>query len=522
MNAHHHMTGRLLQFVVAAFVVLTTGCASLPPPEDRVASAALTDTGDTLAGRAVAGLVGAHPGRSGIHKFPEPHDAFAARVLLADAAQKSLDAQYFIWHGDQVGMLLFEALWKAAGRGVRVRLLLDDANTSGLDPTLAALGAHSNIELRLYNPFPNRGSRAIGYMTEFGRLNRRMHNKSFTADNQVTVIGGRNVANEYFGAAGAISFADIDVLAIGPVVHEVSKEFDLYWNSASAYPAAQFVGTPGPDGAASLVAGFSVTHADPVAVDYLKAVSESSLISDIAKGQLEVDWVSAEVLHDDPAKTLDAAERTDVLLFPELVKHMGRPEKSFDIVSPYFVPGDDGTRRLAELARRGVKVRVLTNSLASSDESVVHAGYMKRRQDLLRAGVALYELKPTELKGALKVQGRFGAGKVAGLHAKTYAVDRARIFVGSFNFDQRSARLNTEMGVVIDSPSFAGQLATFFDTEVHDIAYEVRLAPRGDGLIWIERTAAGEEKRYDVDPETDWSKRFGVGILSSLPIDWLL
>ena len=514
---------RVLSCFLAALVVLATGCASLPPPQDRVASVALTDTAATRLGQGVAPLVAAHPGLSGIHKFPEPHDAFAARVLLAGAAEKTLDAQYFIWNGDQVGYLMFEALWKAAERGVRVRLLLDDANTSGLDPTLAALAAHPNIELRLYNPFTQRGSRALGYMTDFGRLNRRMHNKSFTADNQISVVGGRNIANEYFGAGSGIGFADIDVLAIGPVVHEVSKEFDLYWNSASAYAAAAFVGTPGPDGAANLQAQFAATHADPVAVDYIKAVKETSLIADLLKHQLALEWTTALVMHDDPAKTLDTADRKDVLLFPELMKKLGRPEKSFDIVSPYFVPGDEGTAVLTEMARRGVKVRILTNSLASSDESIVHAGYMQRRRDLLQAGVALFELKPTATEeDALQVKGRFGSGKVAGLHAKTYAVDRARIFVGSFNFDQRSARLNTEMGIVIDSPLFAGQLGALFDSGIQDLAYEVHLAPQGDKLYWTERTSSGEEKRYEDDPQTDWFKRWGVGFMSHLPIEWLL
>ncbi len=513
---------RILAAAVATLALLT-GCASLPPPQDRIASTAFTDTAETRMGRTVAPTVAAHPGLSGIHKFPEPHDAFAARVLLAAAAQRSLDAQYFIWYGDEVGNLLFEALWKAAERGVRVRLLLDDANTSGLDPTIAALDAHPNFEVRLYNPFAYRGSRALGYLTDFTRLNRRMHNKSFTVDNQVTVVGGRNIANEYFGAGSGIGFADLDVLAVGPVVQEVSKEFDLYWNSASAYRAADLVGTAAPDGAASLEARFAATHGDPVAVDYVKAVRGSTLVTELQTRQLALEWTPARVLYDDPAKTLDTAERTDVLLFPELMKRLGRPEKSFDIVSPYFVPGDEGTPLLAELARRGVKVRVLTNSLAASDESIVHAGYMKRRRDLLLAGVALYELKPTAIhERDLKVKGQFGSGKAAGLHAKTYAVDRARIFVGSFNFDLRSARLNTEMGVVIDSPMFAGQLATFFDTSVPQLAYEVRLAPTGDGLIWIERTASGEEKRYDVDPETDGFKRWKVEVLSTLPIDWLL
>jgi putative cardiolipin synthase len=405
---------------------------------------------------------------------------------------------------------------------VRVRLLLDDGGTSGIDPTLAALNAHANIEVRLYNPFTVRGSRALGYLSDFQRLNKRMHNKSFTADNQASVIGGRNIANEYFGAAGAIGFADLDVVVVGPVVQQVSTQFDRYWNSASAYPAAEFVGPADADGAARLQAAFAQTSADPVSVDYLKAVRESAVLAQLLERRLELEWTTAQVLYDDPAKTLDGSARTDVLLFPALMERMGRAQKSFDIVSPYFVPGDQGTVLLADLARRGVKVRVLTNSLASSDERVVHAGYMKRRHDLLRAGVVLYELKPAANKEVLKVKGRFGAGKVAGLHAKTYAVDGERIFVGSFNFDQRSARLNTEMGVVLDSRSGAGELAELFDSEVLELAYEVRLAPQGEGLLWIERSASGEEKRYDVDPETDWSQRFKVGFLAGLPIDWLL
>jgi len=512
----------LLSLLVVALAALFRGCDSLPPPRDRTATTARTDTADTRLAQDVGPLVAANPGRSGFHRLPEAHDAFAARMLLAGAAQKTLDAQYYIWNGDQVGTLLFEALWKAAERGVRVRLLLDDANTKGNDPTIAVLDAHPNIEVRLYNPFTQRFSRTLAYLTDFGRLNRRMHNKSFTVDNQVAVVGGRNIANEYFGAGEGLGFADIDVLAIGPVVREVSKQFDLYWNSASAYPAAAFVGAPGPDGAAKLQARFARTHADPVSVDYLKAVHEAPLLTELQGRRLAFEWTTAEVIHDDPAKTLDTADRTDVLLFPTLVKRIGRPEKSLDLISPYFVPGDEGTKALADLARRGVKVRILTNSLASSDESVVQAGYRHRRPDLLRAGVELYELKPGANKGSLEVRGRFGAAKVAGLHAKVYAADRARYFVGSYNYDQRSARLNTEMGLVIDSPLFAGQIADLFDKEFRESAYEVRLSPDGKGLQWIERSGSGTELRYDVDPETSWFKRFGVDVMSAFPIEWLL
>ena len=242
---------RMLLLLLAACAVLATGCASLPPPQDRSASSAPADTADTRLARAIAPLLAAHPGLSGIHAMPDAYDGFAARVVLAAAAQRSIDAQYFVWHDDQVGMLLFEALWTAAERGVRVRVLIDDGGTSGIDATLAALAAQPDIELRLYNPLVQRGSRALGYLSDFQRLNKRMHNKSFTVDNQASVVGGRNIANEYFGAAGAIGFADLDVLAVGPVVQQVSKEFDRYWNSASAYPAAAFVGAPAADAPAS-------------------------------------------------------------------------------------------------------------------------------------------------------------------------------------------------------------------------------------------------------------------------------
>ncbi|HEY3180004.1 MAG TPA: phospholipase D family protein [Casimicrobiaceae bacterium] len=500
---------------------MITGCASLPSLEGRTATYALADTAGTRLGSAVAPSVAANPGKTGIHALPDPHDAFAARVLLAAATEKSIDVQYFIWHGDQVGYLLFEALWQAAERGVRVRLLLDDLNTRGLDPTIAALDAHPNIEVRLYNPFVQRDARALNFLTDFTRMNRRMHNKSFTADNQVSVVGGRNIGNEYFGAASGVGFVDLDVLALGMAVRDVSKEFDLYWNSASAYPAMSFVGAPGPEAAANLKATFSAMRADPESVAYLESVRETPLIRDLLNKQLVLEWTNAQLVYDDPAKTLDTTARTDVLLFPELVRTLGRPDKGLDLVSPYFVPGAEGTTALEALARTGVKVRILTNSLAASDVKPVHAGYAKRRQDLLRAGVQLYELKPTAAKGSDESKARFGASSSAALHAKTFAVDRNRIFVGSFNFDPRSALLNTEMGLVIESPTLAQRLTAFFDTEVPTAAYEVRLAPEGRDLEWIEQTPSGG-KRYDTDPGTSWILRRQVDILSMLPIEWLL
>jgi putative cardiolipin synthase len=514
-------TNRVLAWAIAALASLIAGCATRPPPSGRVATTAFVDTAETQLARAVAPGVAAHPGSTGIHSLPDPRDAFAARILLAGAAAKSLDVQYYIWHGDTVGYLVFEALWRAAGRGVRVRLLLDDHNTKGLDRTIATLDAHPNIEVRLYNPYVQREARALAFATDFARLNRRMHNKSFTADNQVSIVGGRNIGNEYFGVGSGVGFVDLDVLAIGPAVREVSKEFDLYWNSPSAYSASGFVGASAPEAAASLEATFAATRADPEAVVYLDALRTTALLRDLLDRRLGFEWTTAELVYDDPAKTLDTTDRVDVRLFPDLMRIIGRPARSLDLVSPYFVPGAEGTAALSALAQAGVDVRILTNSFAASDERSVHAGYAKRRHDLLRAGVRLYELKPTSAPGTRGSKDGFGTSSAVALHAKTFAVDRRRIFVGSFNFDQRSARLNTEMGLVIASPALAERLGAFFDVEVPGTAYEVRLKPDGRDLEWIERTPSGEQ-RYDADPGSSWFQRRAVDFLSILPIEWLL
>jgi putative cardiolipin synthase len=510
---------RFVTPAIAALLAVATGCASLPPPQGRTETYALEGTQETRLGRALAAHVGGRPGITGVHALPQPRDAFATRILLAGAADRSIDVQYYIWHGDEVGLLMFEALWQAAERGVRVRMLLDDMPTKGLDSTLAALDAHQNIEVRLYNPMVQRGVRALNFVADFERVNKRMHNKSFTVDNQITVVGGRNIGNEYFAAGSGMVFADLDVAAVGAVVPAVSKQFDLYWNSPSAYPAAQFVGANGD--AALLKAKFADNRAGPDAVAYIEAVRATPVVRDILDGRLTFEWTTAQVVNDDPAKTLDTTARTDVLLFPELMRAMGRPERALDLITPYFVPGDGGTAALVEMAKRGVAVRILTNSLSASDVSAVHAGYAKRRATLLRGGVKLYELKPTAGRDAPDATLGVGSSGSAGLHAKTFAVDRARVFVGSFNFDPRSARLNTELGLVFDSTTLAQRMADGFDRQVPLVAYEVRLGPDGESLQWIDRTPAGE-RHYDTEPRTGWWTRFKINVLSVLPIEWLL
>ncbi|HWZ71141.1 MAG TPA: phospholipase D family protein [Casimicrobiaceae bacterium] len=513
---------RTLSIVVVAFVILISGCASLPALEGRTTTTAFVDTSETRLGHALAADVAANPGKTGIYPLSDPRDAFAARLLLADAAEKSLDAQYFIWHGDEGGYLLFEGLWRAAERGVRVRLLLDDFYTAGLDPMIAALDAHPNVEVRLYNPLAQRAARTLNLLTDFTRVNRRMHNKSFTVDNQVSIVGGRNIGNEYFGAGSGVAFADLDVIAVGAAVSDVSKQFDVYWNSPSAYPAAKLVRVAPAEGVTKVEAMFATTRADPDSVAYLQAAGASPIVRNLLDHKLNLEWLRARLVYDDPAKTLDTNAGTDVLLFPELVRAVGPAEKSFDLVTPYFVPGEEGTAALAALASRGVKVRIATNSLASNDVKAVHAGYAKRRKDLLRAGVVLYELKPTAAQESHELDVPwFGSGSSSALHAKTFAVDRSRGFVGSFNFTPRSELLNTEMGLVIESTTLAERLAQTFDTTIPLVAYEVRLAPDDQTLYWIERTATGEV-RYDTEPGTSWFLRRGVDILRVLPIDSLL
>lgn len=492
----------------------------LPSLEHRIASEALIDTANTRLGRAVAAQVAAHPGVSGIHALPNAEDAFLVRLLLARRAERSLDIQYYIWNDDLTGRLLYEALHDAAERGVRVRLLLDDNRTEGKDELLAALDAHPNIQVRLFNPFVLRDFRILGYLTDFLRLNRRMHNKSFTADNQVTIIGGRNIGDEYFEATqdGELTFTDLDVLAVGPVVRRVSGDFDRYWASRSAYPAERLLPTPSPGALARL----STVERAPRAVAYLDALESSPLAATLERGAPDFEWAPTRMVSDDPAKGLGlAASET---LFPQLLSEaIGTPQAELDVVSPYFVPTAAGVEAFSALAERGVRVRILVNSLEATDVVAVHSGYAKRRKPLLEAGIRLFEMRlVSEVPGSRgngSGTGRWGSSATS-LHAKTMAVDRSRIFIGSFNLDPRSARLNTELGFVIESPALAGRLAELFDTHIPEVAYEVRLSDDGE-LYWLERQD-GREIEHRTEPGAGFWRRATVEVLSWLPIEWLL
>jgi putative cardiolipin synthase len=516
----------LITLCLAAAV--TAGCDSLPSLENRTVSTAFADTSETRLGKAVAAAVAANPGKSGIHSLQDARDAFAARMLLARAAERSLDVQYYIWKNDLSGKLLFGELAEAADRGVRVRLLLDDNPTSGLDETLAALEAHPNIEVRLFNPFVamTRKWRVLGFLTDFSRLNRRMHNKSFTADNQVTVVGGRNVGDEYFGATDGVVFSDLDVLAIGPVVKDVSQQFDQYWASDSAYPVDRLLPRVPPEQAGLVESAAALVERDPAAAAYVEAVRQSEFVQELIGQRLKFDWASTRMVTDDPGKGLGLASEHE-LIGTHLKEAIGDPVTDVALVSPYFVPGEVGTDLFVSMAKRRVRVRVLTNSLEATDVVPVHAGYAKRRKPLLEAGVQLYELRSLVPQGAHHERdyrlhlGSGGSGSSASsLHAKTFAVDHARVFVGSFNFDPRSVHLNTELGFVIESPDMARRIEAAFDTRIVLAAYEVRMSDAAE-LVWIERDGAHNQTRTIEPGTTAWDRGL-INFLSVLPIDWLL
>jgi putative cardiolipin synthase len=502
-----------VRWLVAVSLLLVAGCV-LPSLQGRATTVAIKDTAETRLARDIAPRLQGHDGKTGIHPLPVAEDAFAARALLAAAAQKSIDAQYYIWHNDVTGNLLFEALWRAAERGVRVRLLLDDNSTAGLDGKLAALAAHPNIQVRLFNPLAVRSPRWMNYVIDFRRVNHRMHNKSFTVDNQVTVVGGRNVGDEYFDAGSEVAFADLDVVAVGPVVDEVSNSFDLYWNSGAAYPAELMLGEASPKDAARLQDDFTAVRASAAAAKYLQALRQSKLLGELLQGDLALDWSEVRLVYDEPTKVRGEGGR-DTLLLPRLLQSIGAPEAQVDLVSPYLVPMKEGTESFVQLVARGVKVRILTNSLESNDVAAVHAGYAKRRKRLLEGGVELYELRRSAVPAGRSKSGHSSAA----LHAKTFQVDGRRAFVGSFNFDPRSAKLNTEMGFVLESPALAGAIRSFFDKQVPQLAYTVQLS--GGDIQWLDSSGESPKLSHSEPGSSAW-RRVSVKVLSLLSIDWLL
>jgi putative cardiolipin synthase len=503
------------------------GCTSLPKDYPRPESRALTDTGATRLARTFAPLLAQHSPKSGVAPLASGLDAFVARMVLAEAAEKSLDLQYYIWHGDTSGQLLLDAVGRAADRGVRVRLLLDDIGTAADDAALLMIDAHPAIEVRLFNPLAQRSLRGLGMLADLGRTTRRMHNKSFIADNQAAIIGGRNVGDEYFAAREDVQMLDFDVVAIGPVVAQASAAFDLYWNSPQAYPIGALVGSrpSGEDMAAarSRLEAFVDSQRDGA---YAQALRNSTLAARLRAGKSEYFWGVARMAYDEPAKAAADAQRRDTDLLPTLQAQVAAPATELLLVSPYFVPGESGVAALRELRAKGVRVRVVTNSLAATDVVSVHSGYQRYRKPLLEAGVEIHELRASAVQKedrAAKMRSDpahgVGGSSRAALHAKTLVVDRRTLFVGSMNLDPRSAFINTEIGVILEMPDMARVYAQAIDDELREAAYRLELAPQSGGDITWVALEGGREVRYTREPGAGFWRRFAAAFMSLLPIE---
>ncbi len=530
-----------LKFTLILFIGISlNACQSLPPRQVVKESHYIVDTQNTSLGRLLTPYKDKNPDRTGYQMLIDPIGAIAARLILIQKAEKSLDLQYYIWHNDKVGALTLEALLHAADRGVRVRLLLDDNNTDELDAILQAISQHPNFEVRLFNPFMYRNWRSLNYVLDFKRNNRRMHNKTFIADSQVALIGGRNISNQYYDAGESFQFSDIDVLMVGKVVPDVAQSFDDYWNYQMSYPATQIIDKADHQLTLDqLRRQLGDYRATIPAQNYLEIAKEQAEFYKWLQRIPDLDWVNANLVLDPPEKINDTADSEQYLL-AQLQKLINPPKGNLDIISAYFVPADEGTKALIKLKKQGVRVRVLTNSYAANDVGIVHAFYAKRRKELLENGIELYEFLP-QLK---TVQRRYfrkdriralGGSPVAkdnsktlgldgssdaSLHAKMMLIDNQQAFIGSFNFDPRSANLNTEIGVLLESPKLATQVSKDLDNSILNIAYRVSLDPNGN-MIWEEKTPNGL-KIHTKEPNIKPITKFGLKMIAKLPLDGLM
>lgn len=504
------------------------GCARLPDNSQRTESFAFTDTADTPLGRTFADAAARHPGHSGLHPMPNGVDAFAARITLADLAQRSIDVQYYIWDPDPIGRLLIERLLAAADRGVRVRVLLDDYASTADDRGLLALDGHPNVEVRLFNPIALRSNKTLGLLFDSSRANRRMHNKSFNADNQVAIVGGRNIADEYFEVADDSNMADLDVVSVGPVVRDVGQSFDQYWNSPASFPITTLTHrTVSPEdfaaASAQLKADGDRTRKSPAGI----AFAASSLVEQIRSGGLpSFYWGDATLVYDDPRKAAAQSDDPQHRLLPKVRSIIDNAKHEVVLVSPYFIPGRSGMEFFCALRRRGVRVVILTGAMASTDVLSVYAAYSRYREELLAMGVELYEFKPNAVH---LVEGDQCGGKRAetasraSLHGKFFGFDHTSVFVGSLNLDPRSAKLNTEVGVIFQSPEMADQLWRRLDERLMEIAWKVEAVPMdsfGDyvRLNWVTREN-GATVRLTDEPGQSFFRNLWVALVRILPIE---
>ena len=496
--------------VVAALVIV--GCASAPLDAPKEKSVAFADTSDVTFAQEVTDWLDGRTDVNGFYPLQQGFDAFGARLALMDAAEVSIDAQYFLMKPDNAGLVFAADMLEAADRGVRVRFLLDDIFTSVDDIDLAMLDDHENIEVRIFNPIARKGIYAFNYIGHFSLANRRMHNKAFIVDNQVAVVGGRNIAAEYFQLETTGEFFDFDMLTAGPIVREVSNEFDTYWNHRLAVPmealfdeknrakvqkAREAIEQEMAD------AGDSI-YADALSTPLMRQFFDDTLLPYIA---------AARLIADDPQKLLEDVSQERQVVVNEMREVLLVAEKEVVIFTPYFIPRKRGMELVRELRARGINVVVLTNSLATNNHTSVHSAYATYRKDLLKAGVELWEARAD----AAKITAPDGETQLEHLtlHTKAMMIDRKHIFVGSLNLDPRSIDINTEMGLLIDSPEMGELLANNAIDRIPMIAYRLKLDDKGK-ITW-HATIDGEEVVETKEPQTSGWRRFSAWFLKIAP-----
>lgn len=517
-------------FALGALAALAAGCASLPAPAPLPRTEALGDVGQTRLARLAAqpspGTPGPAAGASGFRLLPEGEFAYDARIALARNAEKSLDVQYYLVQNDPLGRLLLRELRDAALRGVRVRLLVDDLYAAGEDDLYRGLAAYPNAQVRIFNPFPVRAgsvtSRVLFSMHEFGRINHRMHNKLFVADNSFAVSGGRNVAAEYFMRSEEANFVDLDVLSSGPVVREFSRAFDLYWNSPYVYPIEQLVRAGTTREAAQRRFDELVREANPdIPLRERDVLLRTPVSVQLERGEVERIYAPARVVVDHPDKiTREGEERRRGSVLETVLQLFGQSRRNITIVSPYFIPGEKNVETMRQAHAAGVRIVLLTNSLGATDEPLVYWRYARYREAMLRAGVTIYELSPS----LVRASGEFGMfGRSLGrLHAKLAIIDEKQLFVGSMNLDGRSALLNTEVGLIVDSPELVADVRRLQIRDDVRSAYRLRLRGDGPGVEWLEHTAEGTIRVHADEPDATPLLRLKNWLLSPFVVEEFL
>jgi len=479
-------------------------CAQLQPRPVLPVTAAAPPGTTTRLDQFIAAAEGRHAGQSGFRLVKEGPEAFVIRAQSAKLADRSLDVQTYIWHADLTGAFIAHQVLEAADRGVKVRLLVDDMDARAKNAGFAALGAHPNIQVRLYNPFASREGTAsmVGEgLTSFGRINHRMHNKTWIADNRIAVAGGRNIGDEYFGASDEVNFVDLDFAMIGQVVRDASSSFDRYWNAPAAYP----IEVLDPEHVTAkaleaLRARLATAPDDPAAARYAAALRADDAVNRLIAGDWPLQWSATyRFISDDPMKaTLKEGDPERTQVATELVPMLRAAQSGITIISPYFVPGEKLTAGLVESAGQGKRVRILTNSLAANDVAAVHGGYSRYRKTLVAGGVEVWELKPAAGGTKSSLKGSSGAS----LHTKALTVDGRTLFVGSYNLDPRSTWLNCEQGVLVESPVLAHELEQIFDQQATaQRAWQVTL--KGGDLSWSDG-----KQIFDNDPMATAGRRF--------------